>query len=92
MTKTYLTEFRGAIKGNARLRRKIDRLEERIASIKATVAKLITLADFNGFGDHPITVRAAAEIGWVRMTPEQRTQLAEQLKAVHGDTQWKNPS
>ena len=39
-----------------------------------------------------ITVRAAAEIGWVRMPPEQRTQLAEQLKAVHGDTQWKSPN
>jgi archaellum component FlaC len=85
MTKTYLAEFRGAIKGNARLRQKIDRLEERIAAIKATVAKLITLADFNGFGDHPITVRAAAEIGWVRMTPEQRTQLTEQLKELLGD-------
>jgi hypothetical protein len=31
-------------------------------------------------------VRAAAEIGWVRMTPEQRDQLAEQLKALHGET------
>jgi len=74
------------VKANARLGRKIGRLEERIASIKSTVAKLVTLADFNGFGDHPITVRAAAEIGWVRMTPEQRDQLAEKLKALHGET------
>ena len=75
------------VKANARLRRKIDRLEGRIATIKSTTAKLVTLADFNGLGDHPITVRAAAEIGWVRMTPDQRTQLAERLKAMHGGLQ-----
>jgi len=80
------------VKANARLRRKIDRLEGRIATIKSTTAKLITLADFKGFGDHPIAVRAAAEIGWVRMTPEQRDQLSEQLKALHGGVQWTSPS
>ena len=74
------------IRANARLRRKIDRLEDRIATIKSTTANLVTLADFNGPGDHRITVRAAAEIGWVRMTPEQRDQLVEQLKALHGET------
>lgn len=74
------------VKANARLRRKIDRLEGRIAAMKSTTANLVTLADFKGFGDHPITVRAAAEIGWVRMTPEQRDQLVEKLTGLHGET------
>lgn len=85
MKKNYLDDFRGAIKGIATLQRKIAGLKTRIASLESRTAALITLADLNGLGDHFITVKAAEEIGWVRMTPEQRTQLADQLKALHGD-------
>lgn len=84
MTKTYLNEYRGAIKGAARLHRKIGRLNERIERLKAVTARLITLADLNGLGDNPIVVRAAAEIGWVRMTPAEREELVRILKELHG--------
>jgi hypothetical protein len=87
MTKTYLTEFRGAIKGNARLRRKIDEANRKMSRIVANVTALILLADAKGFGDHPATILAAEAIGWSRMSQQERLQVIEQIKELHGGRQ-----
>jgi len=64
--KTYREELTGAIKGNARLRHRLDMARWRIAQLEQAVRVLVTMADKAGRGDHDATVAAAATIGWRR--------------------------
>jgi hypothetical protein len=86
MKKTYLTEYRGAIRGNARLRRKFDAANARIGVLKSHIAAMATLADENNLGDHRVVRSAAAEVGWARMSQWEKDELIRQVKALHGET------
>jgi hypothetical protein len=66
MTKTYLNELRGQVRGNARLRRKLDDAKRTAVHRGQHIAMLVTLLDRVGLGDHPQTVAAARAIGWGR--------------------------
>lgn len=46
------------------------------------IAKLITVLDMAGCGDEPEVVRSAAAIGWTRMTPGQRADVARRAKEM----------
>lgn len=72
------------IRGNARLRRKLDAQAARMADVKRAVGGLLVLADKHGFGDHPAAKAAAASIGWVRMSDEEKAQWAERIREVCG--------
>ena len=65
--KTYLHELRGQVRGNARLRRRLDAQEQRILRLTRTVQSLVTLLDKLGHGDDREVVMAAAMVGWERM-------------------------
>lgn len=65
-TKTYLNELRGQVRGNARLRRKLDEAKRKVVSRGQHIAMLVTLLDRVGLGDHPQTAAAARAIGWGR--------------------------
>jgi hypothetical protein len=82
LVKTYRSELTGAIRGNARLRRLIRKHEARIAMLSKHIAKLITVLDMAGCGDEPEVVRSAAAIGWTRMTPGQRADVARRAKEM----------
>lgn len=73
--KTYLQELRGQVRGNARLRRRLDASRCEIERLKRHIGSLVSLADRAGRGDDVEVVRAAAAIGWVRFTKEQRERI-----------------
>jgi hypothetical protein len=64
--KTYRDELTAAIRGNARLRRRLDAKERRIKELEQAVRLMVTRADINGRGDEIETVLAAERIGWRR--------------------------
>jgi hypothetical protein len=64
--KTYLNELRGQVRGNARMRRKLDKAKRTAEHRGQHIAMLVTLLDRVGLGDHPHTVAAAGAIGWRR--------------------------
>jgi hypothetical protein len=66
MMKTYLNELRGQVRGNARLRRKLDEAKRTAVHRGQHIAMLVTLLDRVGLGDHPQTAAAARAIGWGR--------------------------
>lgn len=68
------------IRGNARLRRKLDRERGRYEAIKRLVGPVLVLADAHGFGDHRRVAALGVAIGWVRMTAEQRAEVAREIK------------
>lgn len=72
------------IRGNARLRRKLDAQAARMADVKRAVGALLALADRHGFGDHTAAKAAAASIGWVRMSDEEKAQWAARIMEVYG--------
>lgn len=80
--KTYLKELRGQVRGNARLRRRLDASKETIARLKLRIGSLVTLYDRAGLGDNAEVVAAAEDIGWVRFTPEERDRIRRELEAV----------
>jgi hypothetical protein len=65
-TKTYLNELRGQVRGNARLRRKLDETKRQASGYRYHIAMLVTLLDRASLGDHPETKSAANSIGWGR--------------------------
>lgn len=65
-TKTYLDELRGQVRGNARLRRKLNETKRDNVRYRYHIAMLVTLLDRVGLGDHPETKIAANSIGWGR--------------------------
>lgn len=80
--KTYLKELRGQVRGNARLRRRLDASKETIARLKLRIGSLVTLYDRVGLGDNAEVVATAEAIGWVRFTPEERDRIRRELEAV----------
>jgi len=64
--KTYRKELTGQVRGNARLRRRLDEAKREIVSKRFHLAMLVTLLDANGLGDHEVTRKAAWSIGWYR--------------------------
>lgn len=73
--KTYLTELRGQVRGNARLRRRLDAREHELRRVKAHMAVLVTMLDRLGYGDDKSVVRAAATIGWHRMREDVKREI-----------------
>lgn len=80
--KTYLKELRGQVRGNARLRRRLDASKHEVARLKLYIGSLVSLADRAGFGDDAVVVRAAAAIGWVRFTKEQRERIRREMESI----------
>lgn len=78
--KTYLKELRGQVRGNARLRRRLDASKHEIARMKRHIAALVTLADKAGYGDTLPVVRAAAAIGWARADEETMRLYREAMR------------
>jgi hypothetical protein len=54
------------VRGNARLRRRLDEAKKELVSKRFHLAMLVTLLDANGLGDHEVTRKAAWSIGWYR--------------------------
>ena len=73
--KTYLQELRGQIRGNARLRRRLDAKERRVIRLTRTVQSLVTMLDRLGHGDDREVVMAAATVGWERMREEVKRDI-----------------
>ena len=63
---TYREELTAAIRGNARLRRRLEAKERRIRDLEQAVRLMVMRADLNGRGDEIETVLAAERIGWRR--------------------------
>ena len=63
---TYREELTAAIRGNARLRRRLEAKERRIKELEQAVRLMVMRADLNGRGDEIETVLAAERIGWRR--------------------------
>ena len=80
--KTYREELTGAIRGNARLRLRIRKHDARIAMLSKHIATLVTVLDMAGCGDEPEVRRAAAAIGWSRMTRSQMDDVARRLREM----------
>lgn len=80
--KTYLKELRGQVRGNARLRRRLDASRCEIERLKRHIGSLVSLADRAGRGDDVEVVRAAAAIGWVRFTKEQREWIRRESESL----------
>ena len=78
--KTYLNELRGQVRGNARLRRRLDAKDYELRRMKAHMAVLVTMLDRLGYGDDTAVVRAAATIGWKRM----REDVKQEIEKVFG--------
>ena len=78
--KTYLTDLRGQVRGNARLRRRLDASKGRIVKLEAAVARLVTLADKVGLGDLPEVAWAARLIGWRRFNEGEMERLKRSLE------------
>lgn len=64
--KTYREELTGAIKGNARLRNRLDAATRRIKELEMAVRLLVDRADRAGRGDDEGVIAAAATVGWRR--------------------------
>lgn len=73
--KTYLDELRGQVRGNARLRRRLDAKGQDISRLKAHIAVLVTMLDRLGHGDDVAVVRAAGAIGWERMREDVKREI-----------------
>lgn len=80
--KTYLTELRGQVRGNARLRSRLDEAKARIVRLEAAVAGLVTIADKVGLGDIREVELAARLIGWRRFNDREMDRLMKALKEL----------
>lgn len=63
--------IQGHIKGNKRLRRRVDALKQRVGRLEYLIGLLVTTADMRGYGDEPTVVVAARTIGWGRWADEK---------------------
>lgn len=82
--KTYLNELRGQVKGNARLRRRLDVREHEIRRLRGHIQNLVTMLDKCGHGDHYAVVNAARAAGWVRWSQSTREQILAEIAKVFG--------
>jgi len=80
--KTYLTDLRGQVRGNKRLRRRVDALKQRVGRLEYFIGRLVAAADMMGYGDEPIVLTAARTIGWERWTDEKREMVARRSEEL----------
>lgn len=75
--------IQGHIKGNKRLRRRVDALKARVARLEYLIGLLVTAADRRGYGDDPTVLTAARAIGWGRLADDIAAEVrrrAEELQ------------
>lgn len=82
--RTYLKELRGQVKGNARLRRRLDARDDEIRRLRGHIHNLVTMLDKLGHGDHIAVVRAAGAAGWVRYSQPTREQIQAEIEKAFG--------
>lgn len=82
MTQTYLTELRGQVRGNKRLRRRVDALKQRVGRLEYLIGRLVTAADMRGYGDEPTVLTAARTIGWQLWADEKRESVARRVEEM----------
>lgn len=80
--KTYLEELRGQVRGNARLRRRLDAAKERINWLEQWIGAMVIHADKKGYGDDQIIANAARQIGWSRLPPKEVERIKDAIKAM----------
>lgn len=80
--KTYLEELRGQVRGNARLRRRLDAANARINWLEQWIGAMVIHADKKGYGDDQIIANAARQIGWSRLPPEEVERIKDAIKAM----------
>jgi len=80
--KTYLQELRGQVRGNSRLRRRLDRLKARVQWLEEWIGAMVIHADKRGHGDDQIVKNAAREIGWSRLPPEEVERIKDAIRAM----------
>lgn len=80
--KDYRSELTGAIRGNARLRGRIERLKNRVSQLEKHVRNLIVVADANGCGDVQIVRSAANAVGWGRLPHADVVRLMMRAKEL----------
>ena len=68
--------IQGHIKGNKRLRRRVDSLKQRVGRLEYLIGLLVTAADVRGYGDEPTVLTAARMIGWHLWADEKRESVA----------------
>ena len=72
--------IQGHIKGNKRLRRRVDALKQRVGRLEYLIGRLVTSADMRGYGDDPTVLTAARTIGWQRWADEKREMVNNIVK------------
>ena len=72
--------IQGHIKGNKRLRRRVDALKQRVGRLEYLIGRLVTAADMRGYGDDPTVLTAARTIGWERWADEKREMVNNIVK------------
>jgi hypothetical protein len=77
--KTYRQELTGAIRGNARLRRRLDEAKDRVARLESHIKCLVTMLDALGRGDDAPVRMGAWAVGWNR-DPEVARKVMEAMK------------
>lgn len=77
--KTYRHELTGAIKGNSRLRRRLDEANERVARLERNVMFLVAKLDAMGHGDDEGVRKCAWSVGWFR-SPEVARKVREAME------------
>lgn len=82
--RTYLKELRGQVKGNARLRRRLDARDDEIRRLRGHIHNLVTALDRLGYGDHVAVVNAARAAGWVRYSQPTQEQILAEIEKVLG--------
>lgn len=84
--KTYLQELRGQVRGNARLKRRLEEKNRQLDMLAGYIAQLVTMLDKLGHGDDELVVRAADAIGWKRFDPAMREQILKDIQRAFGVT------
>lgn len=80
--KTYLKELTGQVRGNARLRRRLDAKALDLLVLRGHVRSLVTLLDKLGHGDDRPVAAAARAIGWERMSECERSAIRDALESL----------
>lgn len=78
--KTYLQELRGQVRGNAKLKRRLELKNFQLDGLAGYVAQLVTLLDRLGHGDDAIVRMAARSIGWERFDESKRDRILKELE------------
>jgi hypothetical protein len=78
----YRGQLTGHIKGNKRLRRRVDALKQRVGRLEYLIGRLVTAADMRGYGDEPTVLTAARTIGWERWADEKREMVARRAEEL----------